>query len=89
MRTKIFSLIALALVAISLAGCGAGAAGSVGLSVLGHTKYARHHRTEMTAIRCGWHSYRAVHDFRHHHKVYGTIEGALGARSCAKLIHRR
>jgi hypothetical protein len=86
MRTKIFSLIALALVAISLAGCSTSTVGSIGVAALGHTKYARHHRTEMNAVRCGWHSYRAVHDLRHGHKVYGTVEGALAAHSCTKVV---
>jgi hypothetical protein len=84
---RLFSIIALLLVIVSVAGCSTGTVGSLGLVALDHTSYARHHRTEMNAIRCGWHSYRAIHDFRHNHKLYGTYQGVMSARSCTHLVH--
>jgi hypothetical protein len=78
---------ALILVCLSTAACGVGTTGSLGLAAADHTSYAHHHPKVMNDIRCGWHSYRAVHDLRHHSLLWGAYQAYEGVKSCSKASH--
>jgi hypothetical protein len=67
-------VIAVVLLAGSLAGCGS-------------SKSSGHHVSLLQAAICGYTAYRAVHDLRTGHKFAGAFNAYLAVHHCPRVTH--